>query len=263
MHNVWPCVDGSTSTEGCTDAKTPIESFELGDGDLLVMRGKTQQYWQHRVPKEKGRGPRLNINFRYILPGLDSKRGQTTYYKYMVYGDCPMERQPTSWTFDEIMKNRGGIMKFVQRGIKRKVNAKCNAGETGEESTEKIEQERTLKELACETPNKSAVIPRGIHSFKPDCGTNNSDRETQQYLTTEQGIDAQVFMALPIEIRNELVSQWKLQQLDASIINAPQQPLPKNNIHIKRKQSCKLNSTLGSKANSSRRGKIDSFFAKK
>ncbi|KAL9188809.1 hypothetical protein ACHAXT_007187 [Thalassiosira profunda] len=98
MNNVWPCADGSKSTEGCVDTNTPIQSFELSDGDLLVMRGKTQKHWHHRVPKEKGRGVRLNINFRYVMPGKDAERGQRTYYKYCVYGDCPIDRTPPSWS---------------------------------------------------------------------------------------------------------------------------------------------------------------------
>jgi hypothetical protein len=63
-------------------------TFKCAGGDLLVMRGDTQKHWHHRVPKEKYRRPRVNINFRYILPNReDSERGQKTYYKYMVHGD--------------------------------------------------------------------------------------------------------------------------------------------------------------------------------
>ncbi len=40
------------------------------------------------MPPEKGRKPRINLNFRYIIPGTpDAERGQHTYYKYMVHGD--------------------------------------------------------------------------------------------------------------------------------------------------------------------------------
>ena len=54
------------------------------------MKGKTQQHWHHRVPVEKAaRGPRININFRYIIPGKDETtvRGVRAFYKYMVSGD--------------------------------------------------------------------------------------------------------------------------------------------------------------------------------
>ena len=73
-------------------------------GDLLVMKGKTQQSWHHRVPKEiYRRAMWININFRYILPNRqDTERGQHSYYKYMVYGD---EENPKGFAFDEIRKN--------------------------------------------------------------------------------------------------------------------------------------------------------------
>jgi alkylated DNA repair dioxygenase AlkB len=39
----------------------------LGGGSLLVMRGTTQHFWRHGVPKEPGAGPRINLTFRRIL----------------------------------------------------------------------------------------------------------------------------------------------------------------------------------------------------
>ena len=42
-------------------------SLELADGDLLVMAGPCQHYWQHRVPKQlKAGGERINLTFRYL-----------------------------------------------------------------------------------------------------------------------------------------------------------------------------------------------------
>ena len=42
--------------------------FLLGHGDLLIMAGDTQQYWQHSVAKTaKAVGPRINITFRRIV----------------------------------------------------------------------------------------------------------------------------------------------------------------------------------------------------
>ena len=39
----------------------------LTHGSLLVMRGKTQEYWQHQIPKtSKPIGPRINLTFRHI-----------------------------------------------------------------------------------------------------------------------------------------------------------------------------------------------------
>ncbi len=40
----------------------------LNSGDLVVMRGTSQQLWDHQVPKEtKEAGPRINLTFRRIL----------------------------------------------------------------------------------------------------------------------------------------------------------------------------------------------------
>lgn len=93
MRNVWPKVDGKaegTPYDDGIDRDTPVHSWALRDGDLLVMEGDTQAHWHHRVPKAKSRRPRININFRYIVPGTDdAERGQATYYKYMRDGDGP------------------------------------------------------------------------------------------------------------------------------------------------------------------------------
>jgi alkylated DNA repair dioxygenase AlkB len=41
--------------------------LNLGDGDLLIMGGKTQQFWQHQVPKvSREVEPRINLTFRAI-----------------------------------------------------------------------------------------------------------------------------------------------------------------------------------------------------
>jgi alkylated DNA repair dioxygenase AlkB len=43
--------------------------FELGAGDLLVMRGHTQRNWQHGILKtSENVGPRINLTYRYIFP---------------------------------------------------------------------------------------------------------------------------------------------------------------------------------------------------
>ncbi|MPV86619.1 alpha-ketoglutarate-dependent dioxygenase AlkB family protein [Ostreibacterium oceani] len=40
----------------------------LTHGDLLVMRGKTQQFWKHSINKSKRiNQPRINLTFRYIV----------------------------------------------------------------------------------------------------------------------------------------------------------------------------------------------------
>lgn len=47
--------------------KKLIRSIELTHGSLLIMSGKTQEKWQHEVPKKKGiMLPRVNLTFRTI-----------------------------------------------------------------------------------------------------------------------------------------------------------------------------------------------------
>ncbi|XP_031565884.1 alpha-ketoglutarate-dependent dioxygenase alkB homolog 3-like [Actinia tenebrosa] len=46
----------------------------LPNGSLLIMKGATQDDWQHRVPKEyHHRDPRINLTFRNILPSESQK----------------------------------------------------------------------------------------------------------------------------------------------------------------------------------------------
>lgn len=51
------------------DHKKKIQ-IELNDGSLLVMRGKTQELWQHQIPKRSSAtaviNPRINLTFRHI-----------------------------------------------------------------------------------------------------------------------------------------------------------------------------------------------------
>lgn len=45
----------------------------LADGDLLVMAGACQRFWQHALPKQaKAQGTRYNLTFRYIAPDCRS-----------------------------------------------------------------------------------------------------------------------------------------------------------------------------------------------
>jgi alkylated DNA repair dioxygenase AlkB len=47
-------------------------SYELGNGDLLVMRGRTQQRWLHALPKTtRPVGERLNLTFRVVCARPD------------------------------------------------------------------------------------------------------------------------------------------------------------------------------------------------
>lgn len=50
-------------------AHSPL-SVDLPSGSLLLMRGATQQHWQHALPKTtRSLGPRLNLTFRWVAGG--------------------------------------------------------------------------------------------------------------------------------------------------------------------------------------------------
>ena len=134
MRNVWPKVDGKaegTPYDDGIDRDTPVQSWALRDGDLLVMEGDTQAHWHHRVPKAKSRRPRININFRYIVPGTDdAERGQATYYKYMRDGDgAAIPGVP----YDAILRRSGSLLgKLAPRaaGVDAAVAGETAAGRT-------------------------------------------------------------------------------------------------------------------------------------
>ena len=39
----------------------------LNDASLLIMKGVTQHFWKHQIPKQKNKGPRINLTFRKII----------------------------------------------------------------------------------------------------------------------------------------------------------------------------------------------------
>ena len=48
--------------------KKQVHTYELGNGILLFMKGKTQKYWEHEIPKtKKNVSGRINLTFRYII----------------------------------------------------------------------------------------------------------------------------------------------------------------------------------------------------
>lgn len=42
-------------------------TLTLGSGSLLIMRGATQRYWQHQIPKRARAEERINLTFRYVF----------------------------------------------------------------------------------------------------------------------------------------------------------------------------------------------------
>lgn len=52
-------------------------SIWLENGSLLVMKGSTQQFWQHSLPKsQKIRAPRINLTFRTIITPATNEQGR-------------------------------------------------------------------------------------------------------------------------------------------------------------------------------------------
>ena len=48
--------------------KTQTRTYELENGSLLLMKGNTQKYWEHEVPKTKKKVlVRINLTFRFIV----------------------------------------------------------------------------------------------------------------------------------------------------------------------------------------------------
>ena len=39
----------------------------LNDASLLIMKGVTQHFWKHQIPKQKNKGARINLTFRKII----------------------------------------------------------------------------------------------------------------------------------------------------------------------------------------------------
>lgn len=61
------------------DGERPLYRFPLSNGDLCTMEGMVQKYYQHRVPKERAHGPRINLTWRWVewhQPTCPSKRNQ-------------------------------------------------------------------------------------------------------------------------------------------------------------------------------------------
>jgi alkylated DNA repair dioxygenase AlkB len=49
-------------------------SYDLGAGDLLVMRAESQSDYRHAVPKTRRLvGPRMNLTFRWLIPDAERR----------------------------------------------------------------------------------------------------------------------------------------------------------------------------------------------
>ncbi|WVQ70002.1 uncharacterized protein L199_008226 [Kwoniella botswanensis] len=63
-----------------TGNSVAVEKFVLEDGDMVVMKGKTQHEWEHSIPKRKSAKGRINITFRKGIV----KYATENYYNYNV-----------------------------------------------------------------------------------------------------------------------------------------------------------------------------------
>ena len=203
MTTVWPT---QRDAHGGVDRTTPQRDFVIQHGDMLVMRHVTQQYWHHRVPSTKGRTqPRVNINFRYIVPGLDAERGQQTYYKYMVHGDAS---QPPSFTFDDIMAQRGGLRNFFRP---------VEAGQGKANDKEKVNFAKRSDDAVLGKQESNKNVHKTNHSKRSAVATGEKvcsfEQECAKYLESEDTVDKETFFSLPLEIRKEIIADWKLQRL--------------------------------------------------
>lgn len=226
MTNVWPPTNGTTENNGTdyVDRTTPQLSFVLHDGDLLVMKGSTQKHWHHRVPKQKGRRPRLNINFRYILPSADAERGQQTYYKYMVHGD---EDKPKSFSFTEIMNQRGGMMKFLNKTQPTPTTTTSSKQQKPLPSSLKVHEPILASQIqqndeivsednctSCDSNNIVSVDSCTEQTSAPAASSSLTppDDESLIFLQSNKDIDESTFLSLPTHLRTELINEWKAQQ---------------------------------------------------
>lgn len=49
------------------EGEQPLCKMTLGDGDLATMEGMLQKHFQHRVPKERAQGARINLTWRWVV----------------------------------------------------------------------------------------------------------------------------------------------------------------------------------------------------
>jgi alkylated DNA repair dioxygenase AlkB len=78
-----PTMAPSPEQEALRQAYAKPRKYELKSGDMLLMRGKTQERWLHSIPKRSGKGTekgRINITFRKAMV----RGGTENYYKYNV-----------------------------------------------------------------------------------------------------------------------------------------------------------------------------------
>jgi hypothetical protein len=144
----------------------------------------------HRVPKEKGRGPRVNINFRYILPDRNetSIRGVRTFYKYMVSGDAHTEdwkiTAPTC-SYAQIVAQSGPMYAFARKSGTCVTSTGANA-DIAKSSVAPQQPQETVAAVTATTAAHTASNKRKATSAVIAIDLTGDDEENQAPAAVEQ-----------------------------------------------------------------------------
>lgn len=79
----------------------------LSDGDLLVMRGRSQADYEHAIPKRANAGGRINLTFRKVV----SVKGTNNFQRYNRGLSTDDETQTYRWDArrSKMVHGTGGI----------------------------------------------------------------------------------------------------------------------------------------------------------
>jgi alkylated DNA repair dioxygenase AlkB len=95
-------------TKGSGPAASRLtEKMKLDDGDLLVMKGRSQAEWEHAIPKRANAGGRINLTFRKVV----SVKGTNNFQRYN--RGLPTDDETRTYRWDirrqKMMPGIGGI----------------------------------------------------------------------------------------------------------------------------------------------------------
>ena len=205
MTNCWPCVNGTNTThDDGIDRNTPIKSWKLNDGDLFAMHGDTQDHWHHRVPKEKGRRPRININFRRILPNQNTTEGgQKKYYKYMVHGDS---KQPPHWKYKQLLRKHNSLFSMLSSGSSKSSSSSSSISSSSSSGNSGKSSRSGSSSSGNSSSNNTAPSSSSLKWECPQCTFLNSDSKSKCEICQHQ----QKILMLPSS--SSSTSKWECPQ---------------------------------------------------
>ncbi|WWC89973.1 uncharacterized protein L201_004902 [Kwoniella dendrophila CBS 6074] len=88
-----------------TGKSVNTEKFNLEDGDMILMKGKTQHEWQHSIPKRSKAKGRINITFRKGIV----KYATENYYNYNVGKGNLHKWNREKQLMEEVDSSDGGV----------------------------------------------------------------------------------------------------------------------------------------------------------